>query len=60
MMYYSELSSKMINIFPLLMNNSAKINFINKIFFIYCLFNKYNYICTVILIKKCCNQIVLK
>lgn len=33
MMYYSELSSKMINIFPLLMNNSAKINFINKIFY---------------------------
>ncbi len=33
MMYYSELSSKMINIFPLLMNNNAKINFINKIFY---------------------------
>jgi len=58
MMYYSELSSKMINIFPLLMNNSAKINFINKIFY-YLLF-KYSYLCVVILIKKCCNQIVLK
>ena len=33
MMYYSELSSKMINIFPLLMNNNAKINLINKIFY---------------------------
>ena len=33
MMYYSELSSKMIIIFPLLMNNNAKINFINKIFY---------------------------
>ena len=33
MMYYSELSSKMINIFPLLMNNNAKIDFINKIFY---------------------------
>ncbi len=33
MMYYSELSSKMINLFPLLMNNNAKINFINKIFY---------------------------
>lgn len=30
-----------------------------KYFIIYCLFNKYGYICTVILIKMYRNQIVL-
>ncbi len=53
MMYYSELSSKMINIFPLLMNNNARINILLiKYFIIYCLFNKYSYICAVILLIK--------
>ena len=40
-------------VIPLLLINNARNNdFINKIFCIYCLFNKYSYICAVILLIK--------